>query len=266
MLRVIDASQDSRPLPAYLATAAPVGFGQGFHDEERDEGGPFRWMGESGRLDFAPAAEERFLELEVYTEFHDLSQHLAVAPVAAGAPAAAPARIELCHGWNRLSSSVPAGSPGVELAANRLYPPACYPDDWRRLSVRLRPPRLHADPDRHRHVAGPHANAVANLRETLAGRSLLDSTPPVLGIDMYGVCNVKPPCVYCEWDTSKQAEGENVDRPFGVETLAAWGRLFDEAGHLVNCSIGEPFMMKGFDQLLDLFGDRGKSLEMTTNG
>jgi MoaA/NifB/PqqE/SkfB family radical SAM enzyme len=265
MLRVLDSSQGRQP-PAYLAGAAPVGFGPGFYEEERNEEGAFRWMGEAARLDFAPAAEERWLELAVYTELHDLSQHLDAAAVGTISAAVEPARIELCHGWNRLSLGVPPGCAGVELTASRLYPPACYPSDRRRLSVRLQPARLHADPERHRHLARAHANAVANLRETLAGRTVLDSTPPTLGIDMHGVCNVKPPCVYCEWDTSKEAEGANVDRPFGAETLAEWGSLFDDARHLVNCSIGEPFMMKDFDRLLDVFGDRGKSLEMTTNG
>ena len=34
----------------------------------------------------------------------------------------------------------------------------------------------------------------------------------------------------------------------------------------MNCSIGEPFMMKDFDALLDAFGDGNKLVEMTTNG
>lgn len=266
MLRVLNESDDrraERPLPAYLATARPVGFGDGFHGEERDGEGVFRWMQERGRLELEPAAEERFLELAVYTDFFDLSQSL---EATAGGEPTRPGRIELGHGWNQVSLAVPAGAESVELTAGKLFPPAYYRDDPRRLSVRVRPPRLHADPERHRCVSAHHANAVANLREMLDGRTVLESTPPNLGIDMYGVCNVKPPCVYCEWDTSKAAEGDNVDRPFGRETLEEWGELFDNAGHLVNCSIGEPFMMKNFDQLLDVFGDRGKALEMTTNG
>ncbi len=263
MLRVLDEPR-ARSLPAYLATAAPVAFGAGFHGDERDDEGPFRWMGERGRLEIEPAPEERFLELAVWCAFHDLSQHLDAAAV--GGREAAPARLELRHAWNRLSLPVPAGAGAVDLAASRLYPPEYYPTDPRRLAVCFRPPVLHADPERHRHVAGQNANAVANLREMLAGGTALASTPPSLGIDLHGVCNVKPPCVYCEWDTSKAAEGENVDRPFDRETLEGWGPLFDHAGHLVNCSIGEPFMMKDFDALLDVFGERGKSLEMATNG
>jgi len=100
----------------------------------------------------------------------------------------------------------------------------------------------------------------------LEGKSRLDSTPPTLGIDMYGVCNVKPPCVYCEWDISKEMEGDNVDAPFSRETLEDWGQTFSNSSTLVNCSIGEPFMMKNLDELFDIYGDGGKALEMTTNG
>jgi molybdenum cofactor biosynthesis enzyme MoaA len=115
-------------------------------------------------------------------------------------------------------------------------------------------------------VARQQANLEANLAEMLSGRARLESTPPSLGIDMFGACNVKPPCVYCEWDYNKDLEGENVGAPFTRETLGEWGEFFDNSVSLVNCSIGEPFMMKNIDDLLDIFGEQGKVLEMTTNG
>ena len=87
-----------------------------------------------------------------------------------------------------------------------------------------------------------------------------------LGIDLHGACNVKPPCVYCEWDFTKALEGEQVDTPFTLETLKDFGPFFDNAESLVNCSIGEPFMMKPIDDLFDAFDRGGKVLEMTTNG
>jgi molybdenum cofactor biosynthesis enzyme MoaA len=259
MLRVL-SEVAARPPPAYLATAEPVAFGDGFHGEERDGEGTFRWMGERGRLAFAPAPGERYLELAVYCAFHDLSQWL---DADAGGRRE---RLELGHGWNPLSLAVPAGAAGVDLGASRLYPPAYYPADPRRLALSFRPAVVHADPERHAHLARQHRNAVANRREMLAGAGRLASTPPALGIDLHGVCNVKPPCVYCEWDTSKRAEGANVERPFTLATLDEYGELFANAGSLINCSIGEPFMMKELDALLDAFGDRGKFLEMTTNG
>ena len=171
------------------------------------------------------------------------------------------------HGWAPVSVRLPAGATGATLRVSKLLPAAHHPADPRTLGVRVRRPRVHGDAARHAVIEQQRSNAVLNLDELLAGRTELRSTPPVLGIDLHGVCNVKPPCVYCEWDGSKAMEGDAVDTPFTRETLEEWGEFFDHSVDLVNCSIGEPFMMKDtLDELLDVFGAQGKTLEMTTNG
>ena len=248
------------PQRAYLATAAPARFESGFFAEERDEVHAFRWMDTSGRLAFGPHDGDRHLELWVFSAFHDLSQELSV--IAGDLTH----RERLVHGWGRLSVPVPAGVDHVVLEVNKPFPRAYYPADPRTLGVRLSRPHLHSDPRRHLDIREQHENSVLNLAETLDGRSELRSFPRSLGIDMYGACNVKPPCVYCEWDHNKALEGDNVDAPFTRDTLRELGEFFERPGMLVNCSIGEPFMMKDFDGILDDFGDRGKVLELTTNG
>lgn len=260
LLNMALPAQPTRSLPPYLATASPVDFGSGFYDEEVQGLDRYRWMGPSARLTFAAEPAPRYLELWVLSEFHDLSQELACT---AGPTAE---RFSLVAGWAPIAVAVPAGADHLDLEANRIFPQAYYPGDGRALAVRMRPPLMHRDPVRHAHIARQHANAVRNVREMLEGRTVLDSTPPSLGIDLYGTCNVKPPCVYCEWDYNKDLEGRFVDTPFTLDTLAEWGPFFDNSVSLVNCSIGEPFMMKNFDDLLDAFGDGGKVLEMTTNG
>ena len=246
--------------PAFLATATPVDLGQGFHGAEEDDGGTFHWMAERGRLTFAPDTAGRYLEVWVLSEFRDLSQDLTFTY----GPRVE--TVKLVGGWAPLSLEVPADALAADLTVNKIFPRAYYPTDSRTLGIRVRPSRLHRDRARHEHICRQHLNAVRNLSELLEGRAVLTSTPPSLGIDMYGVCNVKPPCVYCEWDMNKELEGDNVDAPFTRETLNEWGPFFDNSVSLVNCSIGEPFMMKNFDELLDIFGDGGKVLEMTTNG
>ena len=259
-LRVVGQSPRAVATAAYLATAEPVRWGAGFFAEEVEGFRPFRWMGLAARFEFAPRAAARFLEASVFSHFHDLSQTLT-----AGC-GGAPASFALTPGWMQLSIAVPPGVAACELALDKPFPPAYYPGDGRTLGIRVREPRLHADPERHRHVARQHGNASRNQRELLAGRTRLESTPPTLGIDMYGVCNVKPPCVYCDWDWSKELEGEHVDTPFDLDTLRGYGEFFDNSHQLINCSIGEPFMMKEFDALLETFGRQGKLLELTTNG
>ncbi len=256
MLKVIyDDAPGGRPF-----AEPPVTYAAGFHPEEREDSEAFRWMGLEGRLAFPEAPPGAALEAGVFSPYHDLSQVLSVE---AGGERR---ELELVHGWAQVSVPVPAGATEVRLTASKPLPAAHHPDDPRELAVRLRAPRLHGERERHESIGRQHANAVLNLREMLAGRAELASTPTSLGIDLHGVCNVKPPCVYCDWDFSKEQEGDAVDVPFTRETLDEWGEFFENAGGLVNCSIGEPFMMKDLDRVLDAFGERGKRLEMATNG
>jgi pyruvate-formate lyase-activating enzyme len=247
--------------PPYLATSVGAAFGTGFHDEER--GGPdtFRWMGQEAVLTFPSSGVERYLEMRVFSEFHDLSQHLTVE--------ASGTRVfegPIVHGWSAISVPVPEGWREVVLRLSRIFPAEHHPGDPRTLGIRVQAPRVHEDPVRHAAIRAQQDNAVANVRDLRAGRVRLQSTPPTLGIDLHGSCNVKPPCVYCEWDHSKALEGDMAEVPFTLDTLREMGPFFDQAGSLVNCSIGEPFMMRSFDDLLDAFGNGGKLLEMTTNG
>lgn len=255
----LPAPPPRQPSP-YLATAERVDFGHGFHDEEVHGLDRYRWMGSSGLLTFAPSDETRFLEMWVLSEFQDLSQTLTCKSHGHIE------RLSLVAGWAPFSLTVPAGADRLELEVNKIFPSAYHPADVRVLSVRVRTPILHRDPLRDRVIRRQHDNWVRNIREMLDRRTSLESTPVSLGIDLYGACNVKPPCVYCEWDYSKALEGRFVDAPFTPETLREWGSFFDNSVNLVNCSIGEPFMMKEFDDLLDAFGEGGKVLEMTTNG
>ncbi|HVL67436.1 MAG TPA: radical SAM/SPASM domain-containing protein [Vicinamibacterales bacterium] len=247
-------------VPLHVRTSAPLAFGPGFHEVERDALDEFRWMRSSARLGFAPSEAARFLELWALSEFEDLSQELEV--VCGGVVT----RFQLVAGWGPLSIAVPGGASGAVLEVNKPFPRAYYPGDTRELAIRVRGALLHADAARHAHIARQHGNAVRNTREMLDGRAVLESTPPTLGIDLYGKCNVKPPCVYCDWDHNKELEGARVDAPFTVDTLKEWGAFFDNSLSLINCSIGEPFMMKNVDELLDAFGNAAKVLEMTTNG
>jgi MoaA/NifB/PqqE/SkfB family radical SAM enzyme len=249
------------PQPLFAATAAAVGFGPGFYDDEHDGQHRFRWMGRQATLQFAPAPVPRYLELRALSEFYDLSQRL-VASTEAGGIEERP----LVHGWSLLSLPIPAGANRVDLRVDKLFPGEFHPFDSRTLAIRVQALSVHQDPVRHAAIVAQQENAVLNTEDLLARRTELRSTPPSLGIDLHGVCNVKPPCVYCEWDYSKRLEGGNADVPFTLDTLREMGPFFDHAVNLVNCSIGEPFMMKNLDEVLDVFGHAGKVLEMTTNG
>jgi MoaA/NifB/PqqE/SkfB family radical SAM enzyme len=240
--------------------AGSVSWGSGFYDTEQESGFPFRWMSAQGRLQWEPIPEPAFLEIEVFTPTRDLSQTLTIE--------SGPARecFALVHGWSSRSVELPRHVSSVELRASHVLPAQAHPGDPRRLAIRVRSPVLHRDGERHRTVTASAENAERNMREMLSGATRLESTPVSLGIDMHGACNVNPPCVYCDWDESKRLEGVNVTRPFTVETLRSYGRLFEKASQLVNCSIGEPFMKRDLPDILGLVDDHGPLLELSTNG
>src|SRR5439155_8825840 len=105
-----------RELSPNMATAEPVEFADGFHDEEVHDLDTYRWMGASGTLVFARSGETRFLELWVLSEFHDLSQMLTCG--ADGQSAEYP----LVNGWSPISVAVPARADRLELRVNKIFP------------------------------------------------------------------------------------------------------------------------------------------------
>lgn len=229
---------------------------RGFYTEETDGVDRYRWMTPRARLKVTGAPSAAFLEMQVFSNFHNLGQTLRAD--ADGTTT----ELDLAHGWNAIT--IPVTVPGdVDLAVDPPFPRRYYPDDTLTLTVRVTSPMLHTDRRRHEAVARQHDNLVRNTREMLAGDTVLESTAPHLGIDVSGRCNVDPPCVFCDWHKLKREEGSAADRPFRVEEL---GELYANAARLVNCSIGEPFMMPDIPQWLETFHDDGKVLEMSTNG
>ncbi|MCZ6725719.1 MAG: hypothetical protein O7A98_00005, partial [Acidobacteria bacterium] len=173
MLRVVGQSPNVDRGAAYLRTAEPVRWGSGFYTEEVERFRVFHWMGLTGRFELEPDPEMRSLELSVFSHFHDLSQEL---EVRCGDESHT---FALTPGWMQLSIRVPAGADVCDLALNKPFPRAFYPQDTRTLGIQVRGPLLHADPERHRHVARQHANALLNRREMLRRETHLESTPPM---------------------------------------------------------------------------------------
>jgi MoaA/NifB/PqqE/SkfB family radical SAM enzyme len=235
-------------------------FRDGFHEQEYEEGVPFRWMSDHGRLEWRPSSQARFFEIEVCSEVRDLSQALAIEIDGR------PSRFALVHGWSTLPAEIPEGARSAELSVSHVLPADHHPRDSRVLAVRIRRPLLHDDGERYRAVSVAFANTERNQREILSGADRLASTPVNLGVDIHGACNIKPPCVYCEWDSNKRLEGANAERSFTIETLKGYGRFFDQAAQIFNCSIGEPFMKRDLPEIFELINDRGALLELSTNG
>ncbi len=252
-----------------------VVFGEGWYHWEEEREGNFRWMSGKARMLLARCgpAPNRYLRLSLFSEYADFSQVLSVE---SGGKTFA--RIPLLANWNEYSLSLPdpgvsSDSPGwgedgfleIVLTLNKLIPRRLQYGDSRELGVRVRRAVLHDAAGFHKDFLFFHRNAYLNYQEAMGGKTKLDSFPPYLGIDLYGRCNITPPCVYCEWDWMKKVEGKAADAVVDEKTLSDYGPFFRAARNLINCSIGEPLLHPSLERVLDLCERSGKTLEMATN-
>ncbi len=252
----------------------------GWNEWEQDNFYEFVWISENAKSGILPRQVDayKYISFYAFSEFMDFSQklRLKLQGVEIG-------EIPLMHKWNFYSVEIKPG-PGqnennipmksavdgiefeLEFSVNKLFPLKFHLDDKRNLGVRVAELRLHDDDDAHSNYLYFHRNAIMNYREMIEGKTELESYPLNLGIDLYGKCNIKPPCVYCLWDSMKELEGEYSDVNVDEKTLEGYGPFFRSARTLVNCSFGEPLLHPRFKEILELFARHHKYLELSTNG
>jgi hypothetical protein len=240
--------------------------GDGWFQVEYDEGGPFRWMAQQATLRITPAMRggARYCVLPVFSSYRNLKQALTL--TAGGVELQT---IPLLKAWNRYSIELPPPGDGdlvLDLRLNCIPPAALHDHDPRPVGARVGHLSFHDEPERHERQLFMYRNAVLNQQELQAGATTLTSFPLLLGIDLYGKCNIKPACVYCLWDPMKELEGAHVDTPIDDRTLAGYGDFFRGARQLVNCSFGEPLLHPRFGEVLGFMASHGKTGEVSSNG
>ena len=266
-------------------------YGEGWYEWESSEFIPFRWMSGQGRILLPGKNLTRFpfLTLPVFSEYLDMSQ---VLEIRLGGRLLA--EVSLLNRWNFYDISLLPESPYkksaqrntqelksgrtdadgaagddpaiLTLSLNKPFPPEYHLRDPRTLGVRAGALEFHDDASRQKDFQAFHTNALLNYSEMIEGKTELLSFPTNLGIDIYGKCNIKPPCVYCLWDKMKILEGDYTDMVVDHTTLESYGPFFRSARTLVNCSFGEPLLHPRFEKIMDLVGRTKKILELSTNG
>lgn len=248
-----------------------IEYGGGWHGWETDRVFPFRWMSRQAgvRLPREPLQGNRYLTLLIFSEFTDYSQTISV--TAGGRELAV---LPLLYQWSFYSIDLrpdagetpSSGSLEVSLTLSKVFPERYHPGDGRELGVRVGPIDFHDDPVRHESLRFFLDNAQRNNREMREGKTKLTSYPINLGIDIYGKCNINPPCVYCLWDKMKVMEGKYTDAVVDDRTLEGYGPFFKAARNLEQCSFGEPLLHPRFKEILELSRRHGKFMEISTNG
>ncbi|OGD26387.1 MAG: hypothetical protein A2Y56_12155 [Candidatus Aminicenantes bacterium RBG_13_63_10] len=263
------------------AGSSPVNieYGDGWYGWENDRVFPFRWMTARAKVILPEEVGNRYryAVVPVFSEYVDTSQKLSV-ETGEGSAVEWP----LLYQWafysldlrpDDHSAAGPAddapearGPVALNLSLNKIFPARYHSGDGRELGVRVGPFDFHNDLERHENFRFFIANAVRNFEEMVEGGEELQSYPLNLGIDLYGKCNIKPPCVYCLWDRMKVLEGPYADVTVDDGTLESYGPFFKAARNLVNCSFGEPLLHPRFQEILELCRRNGKFLELSTNG
>jgi MoaA/NifB/PqqE/SkfB family radical SAM enzyme len=241
--------------------------GPGWHPWEFDDLIPFRWVAREARarIHNRVRCAGRFCSMPIFSMYTDLTQVLTIE-----AKGKTLARFALLADWNYYSFTLPEPRDSDVNLVFRVNKPAPgadnRPGDPREIAIRVGPFTLHDDDARHVRTGQYYVNAVRNQQEFEEGAVVLESFPLDLGVDLYGKCNIKPPCVYCPWDRMKEMEGADETAAVDDQALERYGDFFRCARSLVNCSFGEPLLHPRFEQVLDLLARYDKVAEISTNG
>src|SRR5262245_32900315 len=100
-----------------------------------------------------------------------------------------------------------------------------------------------------------------NAAEIRQGRSRLSSTPLQINIDLTGICNIHPPCVFC----SGKNFGYNY-APVNVSALDAYAPFLDRCEQVNDDSFGEPLSHPALIDVAHRFVSRGQTFSFVSNG
>jgi MoaA/NifB/PqqE/SkfB family radical SAM enzyme len=229
----------------------------GFHESESDQNGQFIWTQASFQTRLRRDARFAILYLCYYGNHGTLEVRTAAGLVD---------QIPLCHGWHTYSARLADARAG-DLVEWSVSPVIAVTGEARQLGVMLRSVELTDDERRSMSIAMAQRNLQLNQLEFRDGRTVLESVPARLRVNMEVRCNIPETgqaCTYCAWDWAK--EQEQGSPAFGLDMLDELGDFYRCAAEVNDCSIGEPAMNKGFGRIVSQLDRDGKQLSLTSNG
>jgi molybdenum cofactor biosynthesis enzyme MoaA len=105
------------------------------------------------------------------------------------------------------------------------------------------------------------ANHLLNSEEIRNGATRLLSKPLQVNIELTGMCNIVPPCLYC---TGKNF-GYNYP-PMNISYLEKYADFIDVCEKINEDSFGEPLMHPKLPELVKKTTDRGQRFTLVSNG
>jgi len=104
-------------------------------------------------------------------------------------------------------------------------------------------------------------NRRLNTEEVRSGETRLLSAPLQVNIELTGVCNIEPPCLFC----SGKNFGHNY-RPLDPAHLEKYSHVLDRCEHVNEDSFGEPLSHPALVELAQRFTANGQVFSFVTNG
>jgi MoaA/NifB/PqqE/SkfB family radical SAM enzyme len=104
-------------------------------------------------------------------------------------------------------------------------------------------------------------NRRLNAEEVRSGQTCLRSGPLQVNVELTGVCNVDPPCLFC----SGKNFGHNY-RPLDPSYLDKYSRVLDCCEHVNEDSFGEPLSHPALVELAQSVTAKGQVFSFVTNG
>jgi MoaA/NifB/PqqE/SkfB family radical SAM enzyme len=107
----------------------------------------------------------------------------------------------------------------------------------------------------------PEANRALNVAEIRAGLTTLQSTPLQMNVELTGICNINPPCVFC----SGKNFGHNYP-PMDAAYLQRYEAFLEHCERVNEDSFGEPLSHPGVLDVARRFSGRGQRFSLVSNG
>jgi len=104
-------------------------------------------------------------------------------------------------------------------------------------------------------------NRRLNTAEVRSGQTRLSSAPLQVNVELTGVCNIDPPCLFC----SGKNFGHNY-RPLDPAYLEKYSHVLDCCEHVNEDSFGEPMSHPALVELAQRFTANGQVFSFVTNG
>jgi MoaA/NifB/PqqE/SkfB family radical SAM enzyme len=104
-------------------------------------------------------------------------------------------------------------------------------------------------------------NRRLNAEEVRSGQTRLLSSPLQVNVELTGICNIDPPCLFC----SGKNFGHNY-LPLNPSYLEKYSHILDRCEHVNEDSFGEPLSHPGLVELAQSTTAKGQVFSFVTNG